>query len=141
RELGLEQRRARHAGDADQRIVRRDDDVAAANAVAVRAQAKRRVEEFLRVALFENLTARRLDRLRQSSQVFQRMEARLIRELDPRPADERDLIDERGIKAELIGEIRLGSQLIGLVLRRLAARRVEISIDTRERAVDLVLSR
>src|SRR4029453_2740688 len=80
-------------------------------------------------------------RLRQSSQVFQRMKARLIRELDPWPADERNLIDERGIKAELIGEIRLGSQLIGLLLRRLAAWRVEISIDTRERAVDLVLSR
>ena len=47
RELGLEERRAGHAGDADQRIVRRDDDVAAVSPVAVGLDGQWLVAELL----------------------------------------------------------------------------------------------
>ena len=62
RQLGLKDRGAGHAGDADERVVRGDHDVGTRHPVTVGLHRQRRLAELLGLAVLENAAAGRGDR-------------------------------------------------------------------------------
>src|SRR5687767_3197992 len=107
RQLGLKDRGARHPREANQWIVRRDDDLTGMDPVAVRLHAPRLFAELLGLGVLEDLAAILANRGRHTCEVLARMEPRLIVETHTRATDEWHAPDGFGVEAQFCGELRL----------------------------------
>src|SRR5207237_7949612 len=103
-----------HAGIADERRVRGEHDRLTRDRAAVRFHRHRSIAELRRRRLLEDQAAAIGDRLRERREVRARMKSRLAVEADAGPADQRHLIDELGVEAEILGERRLFTKRRGV---------------------------
>ena len=142
RELRLEERRARQAADADERVVRRDDDVFAGDRAAVGRDAQRGVGERTRLRCArrfgrpspESLARGRRGTCGDGSAPDCRTEYRARR----RAARRRRTSRRTPARAASVASASKASPSVGW--SRAPDGRVQIAVDPREIAVDLVLA-
>ncbi len=143
RELGLEEGRAGESGKADERIVRRQDDVLEAHRVAADRERARLVAEVLGGRVLEDPAPQRDERLRDPGEIPADVDAGLTGEPDAGEIEERHGFDVGRVEAELPGEPGILQEAFRLcfrvALRLVAGRSMEVAIDPFEAGVDAVL--
>ena len=139
RQLRLKKGGDSHAGEAGQRIVRRDDDVLARHRVSIGLHAAGGVAEFVRLGVLVDAAPECDERLCQTREILTRMDAGLIREADARSVRQRNRIDVLRIEAQLSRQCRVGLELLRFIAL-VAVRRVQIPIHPLEAGIDVMLA-
>ena len=105
RQLRLKQGGARHAAEAHQGIVRRDDDVLARHRMSIGLHRARVVAEFVGLGVLVDPAPECHERLRHAREILARMDAGLIRKAHAWPAHQRHRFEVLRIEAQLTRQL------------------------------------
>jgi len=103
----LQERRSQEAGLADNRIVRRDDDVVARDPVLAGDDRERIVFDVVHVRVLEDRGTVSIYRGNESLEISQRVNARLAWKFNGRHVDERRAIHEGRVESEIGSDLGL----------------------------------
>jgi hypothetical protein len=136
RELGLEQCRPSQSAQADEWVVCRQHDVVAAHRVTGGLYCAGFMGEFVGGRVLVDPTAGGRDRLCDACEIRSRMNARLRRESNPWPAEERHCLEVLGVESQFTRERRILLETGCLLIRAPALRSMEVSINPLEVGID-----
>ena len=141
-ELGLEERGAGQPGEADQRVVRRDDDVLTAHDMAGRLHRARLAAEFISGRVFVDAASQLDERPGHARQVAAGLNACLIRKTNAWTIDEWYRLDVFRVEPQIARERRIFPQTRSLSLptRFVLGPCVQVPVDPSETGVDRMLT-